>query len=356
MSYSICGIQQIGLGNDHVYKTWEYYRKYLGMDLPIFDEAAEAGLMLPYTGGQPRKRHAVLALNYQGGGGVEIWQYTERKASYPKEKISIGDLGIFSVKYKAEDVEAVYHKFKSEGLNILTDVHSNPFGEKHFFCADILRNVFEIVDCSDDWYAQGISDTGGVYGCTIGVSDMDTSLIFYRDILGYDQIEGDQTAIFDDFAPLGGTENTYRRVLLTHSESRVGPFSRLLGKSYIELVQNMTTPPKKIFEDRFWGDMGYIHLCFDVLGMDQLKNKCTVLDYPFTVDSASSFDMGEAAGRFCYTEDPDGTLIEFVETHKIPIMKKWNWYLDLTKRSRVKPLARWMLKALSWNRVKGEVF
>jgi len=43
------------------------------------------------------------------------------------------------------------------------------------------------------------------------------------------------------------------------------------------------------------------------------------------------FDMGEAAGRFSYIEDPDGTLIEFVETHKIPIFKKLGWYLHLEK-------------------------
>jgi hypothetical protein len=71
------------------------------------------------------------------------------------------------------------------------------------------------------------------------------------------------------------------------------------------------------------------------------------------VDSSGSFDMGEAAGYFSYIEDPDGTLIEFVETHKIPILKKIGWYLDLRKRSNPeKPLPRWMLKTLGLGRVK----
>jgi hypothetical protein len=30
----------------------------------------------------------------------------------------------------------------------------------------------------------------------------------------------------------------------------------------------------------------------------------------FTVDSNNSFEMDNASGRFCYIEDPDGTLIE----------------------------------------------
>ncbi|MFT7230618.1 MAG: hypothetical protein ACI9GO_001087, partial [Bacteroidia bacterium] len=66
----------------------------------------------------------------------------------------------------------------------------------------------------------------------------------------------------------------------------------------------------------------------------------------------NSFDMGEAAGHFSYIEDPDGTLIEFVETHKIAILKKVGWYLDLRKRDALKPLPRWMLKSMGLNRKK----
>ena len=62
--------------------------------------------------------------------------------------------------------------------------------------------------------------------------------------------------------------------------------------------------------------------------------------------------MGEAAGHFSYIADPDGTLIEFVETHKIPIMKKMGWYLNLKNRNPEKSLPTWMIKALRFNRVK----
>ena len=86
--------------------------------------------------------------------------------------------------------------------------------------------------------------------------------------------------------------------------------------------------------------------------MAELKAKCEAAGYPFTVDSAESFDMGEAAGHFTYIEDPDGTLIEFVETHKVPIMKKVGWYLNLKKRPADKPLPNWLLKAFALNRVK----
>ena len=98
--------------------------------------------------------------------------------------------------------------------------------------------------------------------------------------------------------------------------------------------------------------MGFIHLCFEIGNIENLKAECEEGGYPFTVDSADSFDMGQAAGRFGYIEDPDGTLIEFVETHKIPILKKLNWYLDLRKRDKLAALPKWMLKSLALNRKK----
>jgi catechol 2,3-dioxygenase-like lactoylglutathione lyase family enzyme len=147
-------------------------------------------------------------------------------------------------------------------------------------------------------------------------------------------------------------------VLLQHSEVRRGPFSRLFGPTEIELVQALDRKPEKIFKDRIWGDLGFIHLCFDVLGMKTLKEECDEKGFPFTVDSdihpsGKPFDMGEAAGHFAYIEDPDGTLIEFVETHKIPVSKKMGWYINLWKRKDVRrPLANRLLKFLRFMKVK----
>ena len=58
--------------------------------------------------------------------------------------------------------------------------------------------------------------------------------------------------------------------------------------------------------------------------------------------------MGEATGHFAYNEDPSGTLIEYVETEKIPILKKFNIYLNLKKRDRSKPLPDWILHLLKF--------
>ncbi len=114
----ISGIQQIGIGVNDVKKSWQWYRKYFGMDIRAFEDAAIAHYMLPYTGGQPRERYAALTLNLQGGGGFEIWQYTQRTPQPPKQKIRLGDLGIFCAKIRTRNIRKTYNYFKSESLGI----------------------------------------------------------------------------------------------------------------------------------------------------------------------------------------------------------------------------------------------
>ena len=355
--YVISGIQQMGIGVSNVEEAWRWYIKQFGMDCRIFEDEAEARLMLPYTGGEPRSRHAVLALNLQSGGGFEIWQYKGREPVKIREEVRIGDLGIIACKMKVKNIQETLGSFQQDGISVPAETSNDPSGGMTFFMKDPYGNIFQLVE-ANDWFRNEKKNTGGCYGAIIGVSDIEKSRIVYSDILGYDEVIYDQTGIFPDFADLPGGNTECRRVLLKRSEPFAGPFSRMLGQSLIELISATGKPGKMIYEGRFWGDPGFIHLCYDMRGMDQLKTFCESKGFPFTVDSkksheGNSFDMGEAAGHFSYIEDPDGTLIEFVETHKVPILKKLGWYLDLRKRDPKKSLPDWILNTLRFSRVKN---
>jgi catechol 2,3-dioxygenase-like lactoylglutathione lyase family enzyme len=351
MSFIISGIQQVGIGNPDVHEAYEWYRHNFGMDIPVLDENSEANQMLPYTGGKPHQRHAILAINLKGGGGFEIWQYVSRKPQASEFNISLGDLGFTIAKMKTDDVQASFNFLKSKGVEILTQIVKDPKGNEHFYLKDLNGNLFEVVK-GNDWFSRGIMNMGGPSGMVIGVSDMERSKKFYSDILGYDTVVFEEEKVFEDLIGLPGGEQKIHRVLIKHSKPRAGSFAKLLGSSTIELIKVKDRIPKKIFENRYWGDLGFIHLCFDIKDMQDLKKHCAKTGYPFTVESNPDFDMGDAAGQFAYIEDPDGALIEFVETHKIPILKKFNWYLNLDKRDPAKTLPDWMLKTLRFNRVK----
>ena len=354
----ISGIQQIGIGVKDLYEAWDWYRKYLGFDIKIFEEEAVAELMLPYTGGKPQSRRAVLALNLQGGGGFEIWQYTKRTPVEPENKLMLGDLGLFAAKIKCRNAQKVYDHFKKSGIEILGEVHTCPAGINNFFIKDPFGNIFNIVE-STFWFKNENKMTGGSYGAVIGVSDLEASKKFYSSILGYDEVVYETTGKFNEFKEISGGDRTIERVLLRHSKPRNGNFSPLFGPSEIELVKAVDRKPNNIFENRFWGDLGFIHLTFDIIGFNELRDICAKEGYPFTVDSTAnqngdSFDMGEAAGHFSYIEDPDGALIEFIETHKVPIVKKLGLYLNLKKKDPEKPLSKWILRAFAFNRVKDK--
>ncbi len=349
----INGIQQLGVGVEDIDEAFKWYRKHFSMDILMFDSEEVAELMLPHTEGKSRARHAILALNLEGGGGFEIWKHTGKKPETIGFELQLGDLGINIGVLKSTNVDAAFKTYKESGLNLLGNVSLTPSGVKHFYLKDIYENIWEVREFSEVFKKQkGVN--GGVFGTLIGVKNIEESLKVYRDILGYDVVVYDETGTFDDFKGIPGGSKEFRRVLLRHSDVKDGAFSTLFGKSEIELVQVLNREPKEIYKDRIWGDPGFIHLCFDINEMDSLREKVRQIGFPFTVDSAKAmdtFDMGEAAGNFSYIQAPEGTLIEFVETHKIPLVKRIGWYIDLRKRG-THPLPNWILKMFRFMRVK----
>ena len=344
--FRITGIQQVGVGTEDFRRTWDWYIRHLGADVKILEDDTVAERMLPYTGGRPQKRHACIAINLQGGSGYEIWQFSERKPEPCPITVMPGDLGVLAAKVKCRNAEAFHRTFSADWKEC-GPVGTLPDGTPSFWARDLYGNWLQIVERPDVFIDEG-RQSGGVIGAVIGVSDMERSLRFYGRVLGYDKILSDTEGAYDPTGFLPGAGRRCRRVILGHGP-RLGAFSDLFGVSTLELVQALDDQPRKVFEGRFWGDPGFIQVCFDVVGMSAFKEFCAAQGHPFTVDSCPDgevFDMGEASGRFSYIEDPDGTLLEFVETYKIPVVGKLGWSIDMTKRDPQKPLSRFLFRMM----------
>ncbi len=351
--FFVSGIQQVGVGCMDFAESWKWYIEMFGMDVRVLEDDTVAERMLPYTGGEPQKRHACIAINLQGGGGFEIWQYSERKPKARNFELEIGDLGIFAAKVKSRDVE----RFRSElsaKWEKTGSVQKAPDGRMTFVVEDPWGNWFQVIEDASVFIEQG-RENGGIVGAMTGCSDIDKAIPLYRDVLGYDKVVYDETGVFPDFKSMRGGEQRYRRVLLASSRRRKGAFAPLLGESSIELVQALDRVPRKIYEGRYWGDPGFIQICFDVTNMRALERHCNALGFSFTVDSCKDnkqFDMGEASGHFTYVEDPDGTLIELVEAHKLTILKRPHIYINMLTRNREKAFPKMFFRLMGMNRVK----
>lgn len=347
----INGIQQIGIGVLDVKTVFNWYRKHLGFDILLFRDEAVAKLMTQYTNGHAEHRDAYLSLNMVGGGGLEIWQFKNRKPCGPSHPIQFGDLGIYAMKIRCAHLAKMHDYLKQIKVRNLTRLVAPENHNAYFYFDDPFGNKVQLVEDSYS-FCQNASANGGVMGVVMGVSDMEKSMGFYKNLLGYSIVLYDA---IETLPPVIDSTKRYRRVLLRQDCQIKGGFGDLLGPSQLELIQVLDRKPTKIFKDRLWGDLGYIHLCFDVQGMDSIREKAKQMKHPFTVDSSNSFDMGDAAGHFSYVEDPDGTLIELVETHRVPILKSLGLFLNLQKRNPNKTLPRWVVKSLRIHRQRKDL-
>ena len=350
MENFITGIQQCGIGTANAEDAAQFYKTLFGMDILLFNDTAEAVLMKAYTGNIIQKRKAMLTMNLMGGGGFELWQFTERQAQRAHTPARIGDLGIYAIKIKCPDVHAAFKYFNTAAGCSVSPIQKTSNGQSHFWLQDKFGHLFNLVK-ADDLFNKSGKICAGVCGAVIGVSNMHESLRFYKEFLGISHESYNVHSA--GIGPVSYKEEIFHSVLLCKQKADNGAFSQLLGGIQIELIAAQNYCGTKIYENRFWGDIGFIHLCFDVLNMTGLKNKASEYDYPFTVDSHASFAMEKAGGRFCYVEDPDGTLVELVETHTVPILKKAGWYLHLKNRKNNKPLPAWMIKAMGFNKLKS---
>jgi len=142
MDSVICGIQQVGIGVADVEEAFKWYIKAFGCDIKILDDDGIAERMLPYTGGKPQLRRAILAINLRGGGGFEIWQPKGRALKYPVQQPQIGDIGILACKVKSSDIERSFQHLKQlPGATVCGNIEINPKGKKHFFLYDPYNNL-----------------------------------------------------------------------------------------------------------------------------------------------------------------------------------------------------------------------
>jgi|MDSY01.2.fsa_nt_gb catechol 2,3-dioxygenase-like lactoylglutathione lyase family enzyme len=351
-AFRIQGMQHIGVATRDMDKSLKLYRKLFGMDVPFFDSVQDAPLMDSHTRGKTISKRASMVLNLQGGCAFEVLRAESFEPKAAGWQVGIGDLGITTVQIKTRNISRMHAHARSL-LGDDCDVHitSTPWGEDTFYLKDCDGNLFQILQAKD-WFDNNGHPSGGVLGCSIGVSDMQKSLALYADALGFDEVLFDETRAFEDWQHLQNGEQSYRRVRIAQSAPGAGGFGKLTGKTYIELIQAQDRPGKFIFEDRIWCDLGFAHLGFDVRGMKALGTDLATRGVPFRCDTADAIGMGETKVHCTYIDDPDECWLEMIEVHKVPIIEKWGLFLDVQKRGQDEPLPRWMLKSLRFSRVK----
>lgn len=349
------GILQIGIGTTDMPKSRSWYSWVLGFSTQALEARGLTNLMQGYTGGMGHERHAAVIMNMSGGGGFESWQYLSRTPQLPYAPPSVGDLGILAIKLKSSDLNKTHKYLISNGISDLSPILDDSISKFAMTFSDPFGNYFQVVQNTN--YFSKPKHIGGVLGAIIGCSDLDRSIEFYKQVLGYIEVQRSGPELVPLFQNWQGGDRLVSRVLLQKPESDTGGFSRFLGPSEIELIKTLDYQGSRIYEGRLWGDPGYIHICYDVRDMAGLKDFCKSRGHPFTIDSqeterGASFEMGKVTSRVAYIDDPDGTPIEFVETHRLPILPALGIAVDLGSGAHQKSVPDWLLKLIKFRKVK----
>jgi catechol 2,3-dioxygenase-like lactoylglutathione lyase family enzyme len=136
----------------------------------------------------------------------------------------------------------------------------------------------------------------------ICVSDLERSLRFYCDALGFEKAESHE--IGREFAAL----MDFPDVVLTSQFIRKGPTA-------IELLAFTEPAPFGDRERRAVNQLGLTHLSFQVQvgDLDATAAKVVELGGAIVETSRTIIDFGETPLRFVYCTDPDGVRVELMD-------------------------------------------
>ena len=222
--FRIQGMQHIGIATSDMDRSLRLYRKLFGMNIPFFDSVQAAPLMDSHTRGETITKRASMVMNLQGGCAFEVLRPTSFEPKPAGWTIAPGDLGLTAVQMKTPDIERMHRhalSFQAEGVRVDAALRETQWGAKTFYLRDPDDTLFQVLEASD-WFERPKHPSGGVMGCTIGVSNIDRSLALYADRLGYSVVLFDEVGTFDDWAHLPNGTERYRRVRLMQPDPGAG--------------------------------------------------------------------------------------------------------------------------------------
>lgn len=153
----------------------------------------------------------------------------------------------------------------------------------------------------------------GVDHIGIGVKNIDGSLKFYRDFLGFKNTIFDYIGKLPGIDRIAGQHDVDARIVMLASEN-VSPVAQGMIKLVQLLPPSKSSRPKIKYE---WGSICIAEVCMNVKNIEEVYKLATV-EKGFRPVLPPTYALCPPAGeecKFAYIRDPGGILIEFIEWH-----------------------------------------
>lgn len=146
--------------------------------------------------------------------------------------------------------------------------------------------------------AKGESMITGIHHTAISTPDIERSLAFYRDLMGFEVLSDTTWPVGTAVADLvtGLKDSSSRMIMLR------------IGEMHLELFQYSSPEPKTMDPNRPVADHGYTHICMSVTDVDAEYERLVAGGMKFHCPPQS---MGGTI-KATYGRDPDGNVIELL--------------------------------------------
>jgi catechol 2,3-dioxygenase-like lactoylglutathione lyase family enzyme len=261
-----------------------------------------------------RTSHVVFhgaSIGQQADGiGLELIRLTDPVPRPIRKDFAYGDIGVAKIAIAVSDVTALYEELKGQADFCFTPrkVAIPSWGEYQFvYCRDPEGNMVEFI------HAPKVAPTkkfGGIRWVGIAVTDLDRSVSFYQNLLGFDKLlvptHTGFTGMLDEI--VGNAESHIRSCLLGSS----------LDDGVVELFEVTKPRGRSIPFGVTFGDFGYLQTCFYHSDIAEIISYCNKSGIEYLTGLKVMDDgIPEHAGSFIYIKDPDGVPVEFLWLHNL---------------------------------------
>lgn len=173
-------------------------------------------------------------ISIEGGAFVQFIE--DEKSNLKVLEPDLSEIGIIGLKIKTRKIDTNFFMRRREDMFAQEKIWTKPLNRKHFHI-HTENLLFQIIDSKDNFFAHFGKFNSGIEGAIIGVSDIQKSAEFYKNILGYNKVIFKEEGIFNDFKNIKGGDRKYKRMILQQSENQNFKYRYFLGNSEIELLQ-----------------------------------------------------------------------------------------------------------------------
>lgn len=338
----ITSINHIGIGVYQAKTTFAFYRDLLGFSIKMND------FKTPVLEPTQKTESDMQVINCgcpYGGGFLEIFQYLDRAPQPPENEMQWSNTGFLEAGIEVVGLSEIYRQLQQKKVSTLTGVCQ--------FSPD-LSNVWETLFLkSPDGFPLRLIDKHpgakvkkpvfcGIHHVTIGVKDLEQSVRFYREVMGFDRIVFRGKVGRETLTPVMPSPGDGEMAMLESSHGSTSKISSYTG-GIIVLLQVDAPEKKNVYQNRRFGDPGISELGFDVIDirttyMDLVKKGAKPLVDPF---GFNWFPGPE--GALAYLTDNEGNILELIETTKM-----YGLSIDTVDKICIRPMLKFARKGLSF--------